>query len=581
MDVQLPSGVVIQNVPEGTSKEDIKAKAISSGLATEEDFVMAGTATDVGGVTDVNTGAIGTSDVSAPPNVAVATGSQDPAQVQDTSVFGKLSDAYKRRFEKIEKERVKFETGEITFPELAATAVGQDVGMFVDTVGIPLMEGLSEVIPDFVKSGSADLFNEFVETDEGKAAMEAVGAGFDAYKEFAERNPRVATQLENIFNIGAVLVPLKKPKDGDKKSFFKRQGDKLIKVGDAKYEQKIFGAFENLGSVDNIKRTINGKIDIKKLNPMERKAINSLKGTKGFDYGHNAWANINAVNKNIDTLTEQIAKQLKNTRGTPLNIKSIVDDFTENSLKLLDDTIEPEKLGKALADVEAKMGAVIAKHSKGGRIDSEGMWKARKELDGWFNDQVKGEGFETRGSMSKAVYAARNAMNKELKARNPGLSSKMDKQSGLLYAQEGVANLAAQEAKVTFGNLIRTMEKIGFKGRALSVLLSGLGAGAGGALAFTTNAAAVAGIIATGMLANTLVRKGRQTIGKVLNRRKIGELMGMFDEGIQKAKKIKDTQLVKELRATRASILTLAKDTGVFDEPREGQELTEEEKVAP
>ena len=174
MDVQLPSGVVIQNVPEGTSKEDIKAKAISSGLATEEDFVMAGTATDVGGVTDVNTGAIGTSDVSAPPNVAVATGSQDPAQVQDTSVFGTLSDAYKRRFEKIEKERVKFETGEITFPELAATAVGQDVGMFVDTVGIPLMEGLSEVIPDFVKSGSADLFNEFVETDEGKAAMEAV-----------------------------------------------------------------------------------------------------------------------------------------------------------------------------------------------------------------------------------------------------------------------------------------------------------------------------------------------------------------------------------------------------------------------
>ena len=39
MDVRLPSGVLIQGIPEGTSKEDIQAKAISSGMATAEDFV--------------------------------------------------------------------------------------------------------------------------------------------------------------------------------------------------------------------------------------------------------------------------------------------------------------------------------------------------------------------------------------------------------------------------------------------------------------------------------------------------------------------------------------------------------------
>ena len=38
MDVTLPNGRIISGVPEGTSKEEIKAKAISSGLATEEDF---------------------------------------------------------------------------------------------------------------------------------------------------------------------------------------------------------------------------------------------------------------------------------------------------------------------------------------------------------------------------------------------------------------------------------------------------------------------------------------------------------------------------------------------------------------
>lgn len=38
MEVELPNGVVIEDVPEGTTKEQIKAQAISAGLATEADF---------------------------------------------------------------------------------------------------------------------------------------------------------------------------------------------------------------------------------------------------------------------------------------------------------------------------------------------------------------------------------------------------------------------------------------------------------------------------------------------------------------------------------------------------------------
>jgi hypothetical protein len=38
MDVRLPNGVVIQNVPEGATKDEIRAKAIRSGLAKPEDF---------------------------------------------------------------------------------------------------------------------------------------------------------------------------------------------------------------------------------------------------------------------------------------------------------------------------------------------------------------------------------------------------------------------------------------------------------------------------------------------------------------------------------------------------------------
>ena len=38
MDIELPNGVVIQDIPEGTPKSQIMAKAIKSGLATPEDF---------------------------------------------------------------------------------------------------------------------------------------------------------------------------------------------------------------------------------------------------------------------------------------------------------------------------------------------------------------------------------------------------------------------------------------------------------------------------------------------------------------------------------------------------------------
>jgi len=41
MDIELPNGTVIQGIPEGTSKQDIMAKAIKAGLATSADFGMA------------------------------------------------------------------------------------------------------------------------------------------------------------------------------------------------------------------------------------------------------------------------------------------------------------------------------------------------------------------------------------------------------------------------------------------------------------------------------------------------------------------------------------------------------------
>ena len=40
MDIRLPNGHIIRNVPEGTSKDEVMQKALRAGLATREDFVQ-------------------------------------------------------------------------------------------------------------------------------------------------------------------------------------------------------------------------------------------------------------------------------------------------------------------------------------------------------------------------------------------------------------------------------------------------------------------------------------------------------------------------------------------------------------
>lgn len=56
MDVRLPNGRLIQGVPEGTSKDAIKAKAIAAGLATDADFGAPATDAPYNPAEDMSTG---------------------------------------------------------------------------------------------------------------------------------------------------------------------------------------------------------------------------------------------------------------------------------------------------------------------------------------------------------------------------------------------------------------------------------------------------------------------------------------------------------------------------------------------
>ena len=111
MDVELPNGKILSGVPEGTSKEDIMSKAISSGIATPSDFGI-----QEGGKFDKflqSTESMGkksrieqlASDVSAPEALAISAGKGLYDIGRGTGLVDPASDIEKQAYEELEKQR--------------------------------------------------------------------------------------------------------------------------------------------------------------------------------------------------------------------------------------------------------------------------------------------------------------------------------------------------------------------------------------------------------------------------------------------------------------------------------------------
>ncbi len=92
MDIKLPNGVVIKGVPEGTSKEAVKKKAIAAGLAKPEDFgEVASTTADIPLYDDQNNPIEADTPVANKPEQASALNFLTPAEAIATIGTGALS----------------------------------------------------------------------------------------------------------------------------------------------------------------------------------------------------------------------------------------------------------------------------------------------------------------------------------------------------------------------------------------------------------------------------------------------------------------------------------------------------------
>lgn len=557
-NVELPNGTVIEGIPDGTSKEDVKAKAIAAGLATEADFGMPSEAT-AAPVQPQEDGTATTAPATPPAPLQEPTALPAEPTLSD-ELYANLKDRDKKVMSAVEKYRA----GEITYPELFIQGMGQTAALGLESVG----ELVTAAIPDWIKEGAKAGFDQFAQTEIGREGLQKLEEGVEAYSEWALENERAARNLEAVVNLGMVAAPVKGKVPTGKQGILGRVGTKMKAKGVSKRDHDILWSFEDPMSVDMLKRQIDGKV---KINVREGKAIDALNTTKGFDVDYSSLKNMNNVNKKLAELRTRADKVLQNSTAA-INEQNPINAFSTAKQNAIAKSLEPDLTTKSYEQVEAIMAKAMANASKGGRIDSKGLWQARKDLDDWLTTKQGEQAFNKKGDVVKAVYDARDAMNTELKRQNKQLGGLLDQQAGLLYASDGLAIKASAESAKTLGKVIQALEKVGFKARATSVLLSGLAGGGGAAAASIgalTNPAVIAGIIAGSLVANNLAHYGKRLVSPVLNRQKVGELLTMLDSGIKKAKAADKNDIVKELRLTRAALMNMAVDNGAFEEPEE------------
>lgn len=105
-------------------------------------------------------------------------------------------------------------SGKQTVEETGLQTAGMIAGGVGDVAGEALKsagQGIADVTPDFIKKPVAAAGSAILNSDIGKAGLAALQQGVDAYKKFAEANPRAARDIEAVVNIGALLPAGKAP----------------------------------------------------------------------------------------------------------------------------------------------------------------------------------------------------------------------------------------------------------------------------------------------------------------------------------------------------------------------------------
>lgn len=531
-NLELPDGTILEGIPAGTTKAQIKERLLSQGYDFgEEDGVEA-----------------------------------HPEESTPDDFLTRLSSDISKRAKMAGDIQESHDTGEITKAEEIVQLAGKSgAGLVLDAGGevfTSALRGLSNITPDAIedpiKRGAKGALSKLARSRVGQLGGDVVGAVTNAYGGFKEEHPRAATNVEALTNLALVAAPVKaKAPSKASPTVLRKISSKLDSSAEAQQRKIIHKFAEDLvlpkqtakqKALQATRTTEKGLLGkrVVDLDPEQVRMAETL-STLPLNPKKSVQHNLNIVHRSAIDEADALKAALK-TNEVVFPRKELLSRLKEAKEGLTEDLILNGNTAKQADIIVNNFEKILKNHPSTG----SGLLAARKEFDGWLKSK-KAKVFtgNSEGAFEIGSRRIRNLANDFLdeKATNVAVKDSLRKQSNLFKSVDVMADKAAAEARTSLGRAVQKITSvIPVRGELMqNITALGLVAGAG----------QVSAPIATGLGGLYIVGKGGQMVLSPTAKKTVSGLIKKADEAIKFSK---DKQLIENLRLDRAALVELLKE---------------------
>jgi len=454
---------------------------------------------------------------------------------------------------------------------------GQFAGGVFDILGETLTlgaKGISFITPDFIKDpikeGWAAGVDFIANSPKSMEALKAIEGGVESYGEWKKENPESALTLESVVNIGLLLAPV--PKGGKvkgnpefvgpaKPTVVEKAGQVLVDASGKQIKdrstKKAMDLIVPKSGVPEQTREVSKmgfKYNVVKPTLQEQKIVDTVATLKIPQSASNQ-RSLNLIDDAIEAEAKTLERQVASSKeAIPLSESfKLLDEVAVNT-KNTDAFVTANQLGRMVDDVVVKAKSLLKENPQ----TPLGVLQTRKELDNYIRSyKADKSAFPSQDNvetaLSIAVRDVRSALNNKVAETVPkaNVLARLEKQSNLYRAKVPVIEKAKNDASNSIGRIWQNVTGVtGLKMPSTPLAIGITGAALAGWLP------AIIGGVGVG-IAGRAVYKG--TISPEL-KKFLGQTLMASSKALKQAK---NPETIRQLRADRAVILELLKNSKV------------------
>tara|TARA_R100000329_G_scaffold47188_1_gene43998 strand:- start:436 stop:2058 length:1623 start_codon:yes stop_codon:yes gene_type:complete len=431
----------------------------------------------------------------------------------------------------------------------------------VRTGGELLVGGVNMLIPDAVREGFEEGWNEIKDAPGIKQLSEALGAGFEVYSEVAKENPRAAETFETYVDIGLVLAPKSAidiaPVARKQNLLYNVSNRMERRAGIDKLMDPHFVGEQ--GFSENGFRSVGGPLDKTVYVPTKQEQImrSTLETVEKLD-PNKSYANAHTVVADEIVAESKKLQALIKQQGNPkFQRQELVDDMRDAfaGLKQQRDYIGLSADAQKKANEYASVALDLVGKQKPNAL---GLLQARKDFDEFVNFGGKKGALEPSVENAKGVAGrfVRNILNDKLKEITEGdiVHNSLDRSHNLYNAKAHLVKRRMGEADNRISRALQRVSKAANLPSTPLALYATLKTGAAAAAGATAGVGLGAGAV-MGAGAGVSIYALLKTANKQTRLKYYSKLLSGIDKGLKAYQS--DKNLLRELKADRAYIVYL------------------------